>query len=216
MVMSERVALQEVPGQPQPIAPVRRRRFVAAHQEGRQAQQARRPDAGACRGDGAAGLRRDEGEAGGFAGDRAAVSDRARSRDRPAAPSPSGSGRRASPRPAADARSDAADPRTPADAVRVPAARLPPPRRPPTASPAPARSSIASAAARMHQFRAEAAELVGQPCDPAHLHQIARLPDRRAAPRARRRGPGRDARRVPPSSPWRWRRLRRTAAHRAR
>ena len=33
----------------------------------------------------------------------------------------------------------------------------------------------------MHQFRAEAAELVGQPRDPAHLHQVARLPDRGAA-----------------------------------
>ena len=42
---------------------------------------------------------------------------------------------------------------------------------------------MASAAAGMHQFRAEAAELLRQPRDPAHLHEVAGLPDRRAASR---------------------------------
>ena len=68
MMMAERVARQEVPGQPQTVAAVCRRGLVATDHEGRQTQEPRRPAAGACRCDGAAGLWRHEGESRRLAG----------------------------------------------------------------------------------------------------------------------------------------------------
>src|SRR5690348_8110438 len=69
--MAERITLEEVAGQTQPIAPIRRRGLIAAHEERWQPQQARRPYAGARCSDGAAGLGRDECEPRRLAGDSA-------------------------------------------------------------------------------------------------------------------------------------------------
>ena len=165
----------------QPVAPVRRLPLRCRPPGSAAAAAAVRPHAGRRRGHRAAGLRRDVGQPGGLPGHRAArqieaVAEVGEQHRLPA--HQVGQHRRA----LRQVRDQVQQARTRADAARVPAARPPPRRRPRTASPAPAHRPSPERR-RDAPVRREAAELIGQPRDPAHLHEVARLPDRRLRPR---------------------------------
>ena len=170
--------------------------FVAAHQERRQAQQARCPDAGARRGDGAAGLRRDEGEARRLAGDRAAgqIEAVAEIGEQHRLPADQVAQHRLALRQMGDQVQQAVEHARMRLTFRQGA--LPPRRTPPTASPAQAHRPWR---APPPGCTSSALKLPSCSASRATQRTCTRLPGCQIAvrPRAARRAPGRDARRAP-------------------
>ena len=190
--MTERVALEEMAGQAQAVAPIAGRSWRVFHQERRQAHKAALPDARCRLGHRPSGARRDPGQAAGFtchgtAGKIQTVAEIGQQRRFPAYQL--GQHRRALRQPRYQMQQAAEHTR-----MRL-AFRQRAFRDRTDGGEHAERQRVVHRQRRggMDQLGTEAAELVGEPGDPAHLHQIPGLPDARCARARPRRGQARGA-----------------------